>query len=94
MLDAIGAGATAKTKQDWAQVWLDSDERKQVTEEVQKICKERKSAEISRFMKDQREYAMPLATQIMAVTKRSFTSYWRDPDYLLGKYVDIMILLI
>jgi ATP-binding cassette subfamily G (WHITE) protein 2 (SNQ2) len=94
MLDAIGAGATAKTKQDWAQVWLDSDECKQVTDEVQKICKERKSAEISKFMKDQREYAMPLTTQILAVTKRSFTSYWRDPDYLLGKYVCLMISLI
>jgi ATP-binding cassette, subfamily G (WHITE), member 2, SNQ2 len=86
MLDAIGAGATAKTKQDWSQVWTKSDECKRVTEEVQKICKERKSGETSKFMKDQREYAMPLTTQILAVTKRSFTSYWRDPDYLLGKY--------
>jgi hypothetical protein len=86
MLDAIGAGATAKTNQDWSQVWAKSDNCKRVTEEVQKICKERKSGETSKFMKDQREYAMPLTTQIIAVTKRSFTSYWRDPDYLLGKY--------
>lgn len=86
MLDAIGAGATAKTKQDWGQVWSDSEECKRVTEEIQNLSTERKKAEISRFMKDQREYAMPISTQIIAVTKRSFTSYWRDPDYLLGKY--------
>ena len=85
MLDAIGAGATAKTKHDWGQLWADSDECKVVAREIEQICNERKNAPISRFMKDQREYAMPLSTQIIAVTRRSFTSYWRDPDYLLGK---------
>jgi len=87
MLDSIGAGATAKTKRDWGKVWADSEECKRVSEEIQKISTERKNAEISRFMRDQREYAMPTSTQIVAVTKRSFTSYWRDPDYLLGKYI-------
>jgi ATP-binding cassette subfamily G (WHITE) protein 2 (SNQ2) len=87
MLDAIGAGATAKTNQDWAKLWEDSDECKNVAKEIENICRDRKSAEISRFMKDQREYAMPLSTQIVAVTRRSFTSYWRDPNYLLGKYL-------
>jgi ATP-binding cassette, subfamily G (WHITE), member 2, SNQ2 len=85
MLDAIGAGATAKTNQDWAKVWKESEECKKVTEEIKQICRDRKNAEMSAFMKDQREYAMPLGTQIMAVTKRTFTSYWRDPNYLLGK---------
>jgi hypothetical protein len=86
MLDAIGAGATAKTKQNWGKIWSDSEECTRITEEIEKIASERKNTEMSKFMKDQREYAMPMSTQIMAVTKRSFTSYWRDPDYLLGKY--------
>jgi hypothetical protein len=86
MLDAIGAGATAKTSQDWSKKWKGSEECKKITDEVAEICNDRKNAEISRFVKDQREYAMPLSTQIVAVTKRSFTSYWRDPNYLLGKY--------
>jgi len=85
MLDAIGAGAASKTSQDWAKLWKDGDECKKVTDEIAKICEERKNAEVSKFMKDQREYAMPMTTQIAAVTKRSFTSYWRDPNYLLGK---------
>jgi len=85
MLDAIGAGATAKVKQDWNRVWLESEECKNLRGEVKEICRDRKNSEISKFMKDQREYAMPLTTQIVAVTQRTFTSYWRDPDYLLGK---------
>jgi len=85
MLDAIGAGATAKTNQDWAKLWRESEECKRLTEEIQKICNERRNVEESKFMKDQREYAMPLTTQIVAITKRTFTSYWRDPNYLLGK---------
>lgn len=87
MLDAIGAGATAKTKHDWGKLWAESEECKAVSREIEKISRERKNAEVSRFMKDQREYAMPLTTQIIAVTRRSFTSYWRDPNYLLGKYL-------
>jgi len=86
MLDAIGGGATAKTSQDWSKQWRESEECKKVTNEIAKICNDRKKAEVRRFMKDQREYAMPLWTQMVAVTKRSFTSYWRDPNYLLGKY--------
>jgi len=59
MLDAIGAGATAKATHDWAQLSTDSNECKRVTEEIQEICKERQKSELSQFMKDQREYAMP-----------------------------------
>jgi len=86
MLDAIGAGATAKTSQEWSKLWKESEECKKVREQIKRLCEGRKKAEISKFIEDQREYAMPLSTQIMAVTKRSFTSYWRDPNYLLGKY--------
>jgi len=85
MLDAIGAGATAKTTRDWPKLWRESEECKLVNEEINKICTERRKADESQLMKDQREYAMPRTTQIIAVTKRSFTSYWRDPNYLLGK---------
>ena len=83
MLEAIGAGAVAKTKQDWAQIWLQSNEYKKVVEEIQTICS--KHSDGTTGLTDEREYAMPLVTQITALTKRTLTSYWRDPDYLLGK---------
>jgi hypothetical protein len=87
MLDAIGAGAVGGAKEDWAQVWLKSDEYRNVSEEIERICGERRRADnsISNILTDQDEYAMPLIAQINAVIKRTFTSYWRDPNYLLGK---------
>src|SRR5438045_7427999 len=91
MLEAIGAGAVAKAKQDWAQVWLQSNEHKKVFEEIQTICSKR--TDVTTGLTDDREYAMPLVTQIIALTKRTFTSYWRDPDYLLGKYVPVLFKL-
>ena len=51
------------------------------------MISDRSHAEPSSSLKDDREYAMPLMTQIMAVTKRSFVAYWRTPDYIIGKFV-------
>ena len=93
MLDAIGAGATAKQKGDWAQIWLQSDEYKRVTEEIKSICTERIPAE-NAILLDEDEYSMPWTFQVAMVTKRTCTSYWRDPNYLLGKYCHFMSLLI
>jgi hypothetical protein len=84
MLDAIGAGATTKQKGDWAQIWLKSDEHQRVTEEIESICTERRLAQTAVFL-DDKEYSMPWIIQVAMVTKRTFTSYWRDPNYLLGK---------
>jgi len=30
---------------------------------------------------------MTKVSQIAALTVRTFTSYWRDPNYLLGKWI-------
>ena len=89
MLDAIGAGATTKRKGVWAQIWVESEEYREVTLEIETICTERRTAEIMDLSMDEKEYAMPLITQITMVTRRAFTSYWRDPNYLLGKYINL-----
>lgn len=91
MLEAIGAATAAKVegsekKLNWARIWQQSHECKKVTKEIAQICRERRATEAPDILKDCREYAMPLSTQIIAVTKRTFTAYWRDPNYLLGKY--------
>jgi len=80
MLQAIGAGAVATTKQNWAQMWVKSNERKSLLEEIRMTRVER-----STLLASDKEYAMPLFLQIIALTVRTFTSYWRDPNYLLGK---------
>ena len=82
MLEAIGAGGVTKTNQDWSQVWRTSDERKRVLDEIRSICGTETQAVV---WSDEKEYAMSLASQTIALTKRTFTSYWRDPNYLLGK---------
>jgi len=87
MLQVIGAGATGKQTADWSQIWVQSDEYKHVVQEIQGLCEERKSAELQTFLVDEREYSMPWITQVRLATKRTFTSFWRDPNYLIGKYV-------
>ena len=85
MLEAIGAGATTLQKGVWAEIWAQSDEYKRVTEEIETLCRVRKSAPSVDILMDENEYAMPLISQLRMVIKRTFTSYWRDPNYLLGK---------
>eukprot|EP01113_Clastostelium_recurvatum_P049931 TRINITY_DN9334_c0_g1_i3.p1 TRINITY_DN9334_c0_g1~~TRINITY_DN9334_c0_g1_i3.p1 ORF type:complete len:1492 (-),score=487.16 TRINITY_DN9334_c0_g1_i3:90-4565(-) len=36
ILEAIGAGVSGKSNQDWVKVWLESDENKQITAEIEK----------------------------------------------------------
>jgi len=81
MLEAIGAGAVARNKQNWAEMWVQSNERKLLLEEIRTMRVERPTP-----LATDKEYAMPLFTQTLALAKRTFTSYWRDPNYLLGKY--------
>lgn len=87
VLDVVGAGGgigAAKAKKDWVQLWKDSDENKNVRKELDKIMAERGNIQ-NKYEKDTREYAMPIPTQIYAVTKRIFISYWRTPQYAVGK---------
>ena len=85
MLEAIGAGNPDYNGQDWGDVWAASAEREQRSQEIQSMISERRSISSGSKTDDNREYAMPLSTQLAAVVKRSFVSYWRDPDYVVGK---------
>ena len=84
MLDAIGTGAGNKSK-DWAEIWMRSHEYKRVTEEIETICKERREIAMPATLMSQHEYSMSWIRQMVKVVGRTFTSYWRDPNYLLGK---------
>lgn len=86
MLEAIGAGDPNYKGQDWAETWGNSKNSKDRLDEIQQLLEERRSAP-SNTTKDDREYAMPLGTQIWAVVKRCFIAYWRTPEYMIGKFV-------
>ncbi|ODQ51641.1 ABC transporter [Saitoella complicata NRRL Y-17804] len=83
MLDVIGAGATAKADKDWHEVWEQSENKKRITEEIESIISKRRGNKLDAA--GDSEFAMPLWTQINAVTRRSWISYWRSPEYPIGK---------
>lgn len=85
MLEAIGAGNPDYKGKDWGDVWASSSEHEERSQEIQKVIGERRNASTSSKTNDDREYAMPLSTQLSTVIHRSFVSYWRNPDYMIGK---------
>lgn len=87
MLEAIGAGDPNYNGKDWGDVWASSKEHDERTKEIQQMISERRNASTKGKTDDDREYAMPLGTQIYTVVKRSFISYWRTPDYMIGKFM-------
>ena len=87
MLEAIGAGNPDYKGQDWGDVWTKSDERKARSEEIADMIEKRSQVELSKTLKDDQEYAMPLGVQLKAVVYRNFVAYWRSPQYVTGKVI-------
>ena len=87
MLEVIGAGNPDYQGKDWAEVWAQSEEHEDRSKEIKQTIQSRSNADPSKSLKDDREYAMPLSTQTMAVVKRRFVAYWRTPEYIIGKFM-------
>ena len=87
MLSAIGAGDPDYKGKDWGDVWASSPEYEERVQERQRLISERLNAATNSKLEDDREYAMPLSTQIYTVVHRAFVSYWRTPEYMIGKFV-------
>ncbi|KAF1982123.1 hypothetical protein K402DRAFT_397857 [Aulographum hederae CBS 113979] len=87
MLDAIGAGNPDYKGQNWGEVWNKSKEREELNKEIGEIIEKRRGKEEKGVARDEREYAMPLSTQVSAVVYRSFTSIWRNPNYVMGMMI-------
>ncbi|EPE05021.1 abc transporter [Ophiostoma piceae UAMH 11346] len=79
---------------DWHATWLESKERVDVEEEVERIYAA-KANEISAADQEDAargdksnqntEFAMPFSTQLREVTYRVFQQYWRMPEYVFAK---------
>ena len=87
MLEVIGAGDPNYKGKDWGDVWANSSNHSDRTREISDMISQRQTVELSKTLKDDREYAMPLATQTMTVTRRAFIAYWRTPSYIIGKFM-------
>ncbi|THV84256.1 ABC drug exporter AtrF [Aureobasidium pullulans] len=87
MLEAIGAGNPDYNGPDFGDLWEKSKEKEQQQQEIKSMIQERRKASDGAKTDDDREYAMPLGTQINTVVKRSFIAYWRSPQYVVGKFM-------
>ncbi len=79
MLEVIGAGDPNYKDKDWGDVWEQSKNYRERSDELAEMIERRKNIELSKNVRDDREYAMPLSTQTMAVVRRSFVAYWVSP---------------
>ncbi|KAK2751121.1 hypothetical protein FQN57_000196 [Myotisia sp. PD_48] len=87
MLDVIGAGNPDYDGPDWAEIWVNSPEHQDRIDEIDHIVSTASSRPLGDNQPSDREFAMPLWSQVVATTKRSFLSYWRSPDYVVGKFM-------
>jgi ATP-binding cassette, subfamily G (WHITE), member 2, SNQ2 len=87
MLEAIGAGNPDYKGQDWGEVWEGSKEHMVIAEQIKTLSTARRAATSVAQTRDNREYAMPLITQIFTVVYRSFTAIWRSPEYVVGMFM-------
>ena len=87
ILDVIGAGATATTKHNWHDLFLQSPEYVQLQQQLQQVHHNNRGVVAEDTTRSQREYAQPFMVQLIEVTKRAFISYWRNPLYLITKMI-------
>jgi ATP-binding cassette, subfamily G (WHITE), member 2, SNQ2 len=87
MLEAIGAGNPDYKGADWGDIWTKSDENQRLIREIEDLTTKRRDSSVTKHMKDDREYAMPLSAQLVTVMRRSFTAMWRSPNYVIGMFM-------
>ncbi|GAA5967234.1 hypothetical protein JCM3765_001744 [Sporobolomyces pararoseus] len=89
ILDAIGAGASAKVDKDWYQMWNESDEAKRIQEDIDRYHAEKANEDSAadKSPDSGRNYASSIGTQLTVVTKRVFSNYSRDATYVVSKFM-------
>lgn len=84
MLHVIGAAPGSHANQDYHEVWLNSDERKAVLEELDYMERELIKKPYDTSIGHE-EFAADFLTQYKLVTQRVFQQYWRTPRYIWAK---------
>ncbi|KIY44860.1 pleiotropic drug resistance ABC transporter [Fistulina hepatica ATCC 64428] len=84
MLDVIGAGAAARSTQDWPALWRAAPEAHSATEEISQIIDHgRDGSEVTTVLRH--EFATPWILQLKELLRRDLIYHWRDPAYTFGK---------
>ncbi len=78
---------------NWNEEWKNSQEAKDVIEEIESLKLTRTKTQTEGQKKEQeREFAASTMLQTTELLKRTFKQYWRDPSYLYGKlFVAVII---
>ena len=87
MLETVGVGARKQSDTDWSEVWNNSNERREVQAEIDRIHAQKQQEPVTDRGGSTGEFAMPLTAQIWEVTLRVFQQYWRTPSYVWGKFM-------
>jgi ABC-type multidrug transport system ATPase subunit len=87
ILEVVGAGTAGKVTQDWADIWAKSKEAKQLEQELEQI---HQTVDLNPT-RTAHTYATSLWTQFVLVHKRMALSYWRSPEYNVGRFLNIMV---
>jgi hypothetical protein len=87
ILQAIGAGATAKEDCDWADIWEQRDDGKAA---IQATLAVKAEYALDTNQQDSNQdatdtYAVSWFSQYNAVQRRVFQIYWRSTDYIKAK---------
>ncbi|CAO3635400.1 unnamed protein product [Cunninghamella echinulata] len=90
ILEVVGAGTASKVTKDWAEIWTQSNEAKQLEEELESI---HQTAD-QHPKRKAHTYATSLWTQYILVQKRLAISYWRSPEYNVGRFINILVVAI
>ena len=76
---------------NWNKEWRESEENKALLAEINRLKAERSKA-TAQETRPQHEFAAPIWTQTIQLTKRTFIQHWRDPSYLYSKlFVSVII---
>ncbi|KAI9272447.1 ABC-2 type transporter-domain-containing protein [Sporodiniella umbellata] len=86
ILECVGAGTAGKAKADWATIWENSNEAKQLKADLEDIHNQTDTSP-SRHAKT---YATSLWNQFVLVHKRMALAYWRSPEYNIGRFLNVM----
>ncbi|ORZ24007.1 ABC-2 type transporter-domain-containing protein [Absidia repens] len=87
ILEVVGAGTAGKMTKDWGDIWAESREAKALEEELEQIH------QTANLQPDRKAYtyATSLWTQFILVHKRMTLSYWRSPEYNVGRFLNILV---
>ena len=85
ILDVIGAGATATSTIDWHDAWKRSAQATALQSRLNQMVPRTQQVEVTG--RQEKGYPTRWAFQVWTLLYRDAQAHWRDPTYLMAKFV-------